>query len=139
VRPIYVLLGAVAILGLVSSVWLFRRNRLSTRVFILWMCLWVLMGIFAPFPALADRLVRLFSMEDRLVFLFMASIVVLLSISFYLSSRVNSLERKLARAIQAMAIMEFELREELTGDRATPEFPRTEVDRERNIDPTRSE
>lgn len=111
IRFIYVLVALVAVAALFLSVWLFRRNRLSTRVFMMWLVVWLAMGVFAAFPSLLDYLMRLVSMRDRLVFLFMSSIIVLFALVFYLSAVIANTSRRLDKLTQQIALLIYRLKE----------------------------
>lgn len=113
----YVVL-AVACVAIYFAVRLFRRQKLTIGVFLMWVGLWGGMGLFSLFPAALDYFMRLVTMGDRMVFVFMACIILLFTVVFSLSARVAGISRRLTTVTQQLAILSYRLGLESSDDRS---------------------
>ena len=66
----------------------FRRNKLSTRIFFMWLVIWLNIGIFALFPSLLDSVANFLNIGIRMNLIMMSAIFLLVVIIFYISSSV---------------------------------------------------
>ena len=104
------LVALVAVSVIYVAAGLARKGRFSIGAFVVWSLLWAAIGFFSLFPSLLDHVMRLLTMGNRMFFMTTSGILVLLLLVFYLSSRVLALERRLTKTIQAMAVIEYDLR-----------------------------
>lgn len=96
------------------AVRLFRRNRLATRIFLMWVAIWLAIGFFALFPSFLDKLMQLVVMENRQFFLTTSAIVLLYVLMFYITSTVSRTDRKMSKLTREIAILNFKLKNERT-------------------------
>jgi len=120
-RVISFLIALLAAVAIYVTARLFRKDKLTIRVFLMWMGLWFAMGFFALFPAVLDYLMRLVAMGDRLVFLFVASIIIVYIVVFYISSRISETDRKVSKLVQEIAILNYKMEEERTKEHVSRE------------------
>ncbi len=113
------------------SIWRILMNikgdRIGIRSGMIWICLWLCIGLFALFPDLLDKLMVIAQMESRMFFLLVVAVFILFAVVFNLVSRIDTLQRNLSKIVQEMAIMKtrnkggLEMSEGKTDDTATPE------------------
>lgn len=109
IRPVTVILAVFSVVAIFFSFKLFRKNKLGYQSFLLWLLVWLLMGIFSLFPKPLDLLTGFLSMGERLVFLFVFSIVILFVFVLYLFVRVTEVTRKVTRLVQEIGILRYKL------------------------------
>jgi hypothetical protein len=78
----------------------------------MWSFIWLAIGVFALFPALLDKLMRLVNMGDRSFFLTTGAILILFMIIFYISSSMSRMNRKISKLIREIAILNYKLDEQ---------------------------
>lgn len=98
----------LALAAIYIAVRRFRYGNLPTRLFLMWVILWLAMGFFAVFPAALDWLGGLVMMQNRMFFLFTTAIILLFVVVFYLSARLADVNRRLVRLSQHIAIGDHE-------------------------------
>jgi putative solute:sodium symporter small subunit len=99
----------LSIMGMASTVRIYRKDKLSTRLFAMWMVIWFAIGFFSLFPSALDRLRLLVNMGDRLFFLTTGAILLLYIIIFYVTSNLSKMSRKLNKLAQEIAILNHNL------------------------------
>ena len=98
-------IAIIAAFGFVNTLRMFKRDRLTARLLLMWLAVWFSIGFFALFPSLLDRLMRLAQMGDRPFFLTTGAIVLLYILMFYISSAVSRMNAKIGKLAQQIAIM----------------------------------
>lgn len=125
-RIVNLLVLLFALFAMAQTLRLFARNRSSMRATALWTVIWGAVGFFGLFPQLLDVIMGWTMMKDRMVFLFIVSILVLYAMMFGQSSQNAALKRQVLRLAQEVAILRLgtELAE---GDRESGDASRGEV------------
>ena len=103
-------LTIVSLLLVMLTIRQYQRHKLSTRIFLMWLGIWLGIGIFALFPSLLDQIVFFLNMTIRLNFFLILGIFALFMIVFYLSSNITSLSRRVSKLVQENAILEYKLK-----------------------------
>ena len=103
------LISIFAVFAIVITIRTFRKNRLSTRLFLMWLFIWSAIGFFALFPSLLDALMQVVNIGYRPFFLSTGAILILYVIIFYISSNVSSTNRKISKLVQEIAILNHKL------------------------------
>ena len=97
-----------------SAVRMFRMNKLSTRVFFIWLTIWIGIGFFSLFPSLLDTFMDLVSMKGRAIFLSVSAIVLICVILFYITADISRMESKISKLTREIAILNYKLDNALT-------------------------
>ncbi|OVE76427.1 hypothetical protein BVX97_00890 [bacterium E08(2017)] len=103
------LMTVISVLFVLLTVRSYRRNSLPTRIFFMWLVIWMGVGVFALFPSLLDGLMRLCNMTVRMNFILLAANAFLLVLVFYMSSGMAVMKRKLTKLSQEMGIITYKL------------------------------
>lgn len=101
---------AFAIIIMAKTVEMFRKDKLSTRLFILWLLTWFAVGFFALFPSMLDKIMKFLNMGDRPFFITIAAILVLYMMIFYITSNIARANRRISKLVQETAILEYKLK-----------------------------
>ena len=76
----------------------------------MWLFIWFVIGFFALFPFLLDRLMRFANMGNRLFFLTTGAILLLYIIIFYITSNMAKMNKKISDLVQEIAILNYGIR-----------------------------
>ena len=87
----------------------FRRDRKATRSTILWLSIWICVGVFGVFPQLLDLIMHATMMTNRMYFLFVISILILYALLFQKDSQITFLSRRIDRLTQEIGILNYRL------------------------------
>ena len=104
-----IIIAISALLAIFLTIRIFRKNRLSTRFFLIWLFIWFSIGFFALFPSVLDKLMKLANMGNRLFFLTSGAILILYIMIFYLTSTLSRMNRKISRLTIEIALINFNL------------------------------
>lgn len=86
-----------------------RRESMGIRSAIVWLLLWSGIGFFILFPSLLNSVMRLAQMENRMFFILVLAVFILFALVFNLSSRIDKVQRTLAKLVQEMAIRNYKI------------------------------
>ena len=103
-------IAILATLAVMKTVRIYRENRLSTRLFLMWLIIWFIIGFASLFPSTLDTLMRLANMGNRIFFLTTGAILILYMIIFYITSNISRTNRKISKLVQEIAILEYKLK-----------------------------
>ena len=109
-RVINLLICMFAISAFVQTIRSFSHRRRAIRSTILWLSIWLCIGVFGLFPHLVDLLMYSTMMTNRMYFLFVISILILYAFNFRQGSQNNDLARRLDRLTQEIAILQYQLK-----------------------------
>ena len=107
-RPINVIIPILVAYAIVLTLRLFARQRSSIRSTVLWILIWLSIGIFGAFPSLIDFVMMGAMMQNRMFFVFMVAILILFAMFFRQSSQNAEYKRQLNRLAQDVAVLRFE-------------------------------
>ncbi len=118
-RVINLLICMFAIVAFIQTIRSFSHRRRAVRSTILWLSIWLSIGIFGLYPRLVDLLMYSTMMTNRMYFLFVISILILYAFNFRQDSRNNELARRLDRLTQEIAILEHQLKRQKKSKKST--------------------
>lgn len=100
---------------IIRAIQIFRRGRIASRIFLLWVLIWASIGFFALFPSLLDNIMKFVNMGNRLFFLTTIAIIILFMVLFYVTSVLSRLTRRVSKSIQEIALLNYKL-EKIEGE-----------------------
>ena len=87
-----------------------RRKFLFTNV--VWLCFWSVIAVLAVVPhELSTKLASLFGFASNINAIIFIALAFLIMLSFYLSSRLDTMERKITELVRQLALDESKIRE----------------------------
>ena len=115
-----VVLVVVSIGTLATVLKRIQKAKLTIEDSIFWILLAMMFVVFALFPVVPDTLARLLGIYSTANFLFLFMIFILLMRMFSMSMRISTLEDKIRKLVQELALRDKEASAEGCGcDRAT--------------------
>lgn len=91
-----------------------QKAKLTIEDSIFWILLAMMFVVFALFPVVPDTLARLLGIYSTANFLFLFMIFILLMRMFSMSMRISTLEDKIRKLVQELALRDKDARDELT-------------------------
>lgn len=91
-----------------------QKAKLTIEDSIFWILLAMMFVVFALFPIVPDTLARLLGIYSTANFLFLFMIFILLMRMFSMSMRISTLEDKIRKLVQELALRDKDARDELT-------------------------
>jgi hypothetical protein len=70
-----------------------KRESIGIRSALIWIALWLSIGVFAIFPNLLNTAMRLAQMESRIFFILVLAVFILFALVFNLVSRMDTMQR----------------------------------------------
>lgn len=110
------IIAILSIFAIYLTIKTFKRDKLSTQLFLMWLFLWSAIGLFALFPSLLDSLMKFVKMGNRLFFLTTAAILILYVIIFYVSSTLSRMKIALSKLVQEISILNSKLEEKTQAE-----------------------
>ena len=108
-RPMSIVALIVASFGIIASFSLYIRKRIRILGLILWMIVWLSLGVVSIFPSIVYFIASLFSMVYGPYFIFAVSIMGLYLIVFLLYSALKRLEAQICHLAQSVALLNYSL------------------------------
>lgn len=94
----------------IVQLWIrFRRGRVGTSTFFVWVIIWVSFMVFAMFPSLLDWFMHLTMMTQRMNFAFVMAIFVLLVLVNRLFEVQKNQSRMIRRLSQKLTLLKYTL------------------------------
>ncbi len=109
-----VVLVVVSIGTLATVLKRIQKAKLTIEDSIFWILLAMMFVVFALFPIVPDTLARLLGIYSTANFLFLFMIFILLMRMFSMSMRISTLEDKIRKLVQELALRDKDARDELT-------------------------
>jgi len=110
-----VFLFAVSMLGAWRTLNKFQKELIGIRATMMWTGMWLIIGIGAIFPSIMGYFSKLAMMQNRMFFIMLVALLALFAMVFSLHSEKDALNRKLARLVQQVAMLEYKIKK---GDNA---------------------
>ena len=98
--------SCVAITRIVLDI---KREAIGFRSSLVWIALWVGIGIFSLFPSALNYAMRLAQMQNRMFFILVVAVFILFALVFNLTSRLDKMERNIAELVQQLAMVNYKL------------------------------
>ena len=110
------IIAFLAIFSIVATIRMFKKDKLSTRLLLMWLFIWFAIGFFALFPFTLNKLMKMINMGNRMFFLTSGSILILYLIIFYISSNLSKMNRHISKLTQEIALLNYKLDEKQKND-----------------------
>lgn len=107
ITPITVLFFVVGCLAILRIIRNFKREEIRIRSTILWISIWLVIGIGSIFPSGMDYFMRLAQMENREFFIVLTAVFVLFALIFELNSKYEKVLKDNAKIIQEITILNY--------------------------------
>lgn len=85
----------------------FKQETMSLRSTFLWILMWAAIGIGSIFPSITDYFMGLAQMGNRMVFILLTAVFVLLILIFNLSSRLEKTQRDNMLMAQELTVLQY--------------------------------
>ena len=108
-KTAFIIICIVGIIAIFRIWYLFRNERTTIKNAIFWTVLWIVVGIGILVPDSIDFAMKIFRMENRLFFISIFGLLILLIIVYNLSISQKRNERIIAKLVQETAILNYKL------------------------------
>lgn len=109
IKTAFIIIFIVGILAIFRIWHLFKNERTTIKNAIFWTVLWIVVGIGILVPDSIDFAMKIFRMENRLFFISIFGLLILLIIVYNLSISQKRNERIIAKLVQETAILNYKL------------------------------
>ena len=84
-----------------------RRETIGLRSAIIWMLIWIGIGVCSLFPVIIDYFVRLVQMESRILFVLLLAELIIFALIFNLASRLDKVQKNISLVVQELGILRY--------------------------------
>jgi hypothetical protein len=105
---LFLLLSCLAIWKIALNL---KRESIGIRSALIWIVLWLSIGVFAIFPDLLNSAMRLAQMESRIFFVLVLAVFILFALVFNLVSRMDTMQRDMSKLVQEIALINSKIEE----------------------------
>lgn len=105
---LFLLLSCLAIWKIALNL---KRESIGIRSALIWIVLWLSIGVFAIFPDLLNSAMRLAQMESRIFFVLVLAAFILFALVFNLVSRMDTMQRNMSKLVQEIALINSKIEE----------------------------
>ncbi|HDQ41911.1 MAG TPA: DUF2304 domain-containing protein [Desulfonatronum sp.] len=85
-----------------------RRDQVGIRYAVMWISMWLVIGVTSLFPDLLNILAQAAGMH-RIFFIIIITLFLLIALIFNLMSRINTLEVRQARLVRALSLLQHRI------------------------------
>lgn len=117
ITTLTVLFFIVSCLALWRTVVNLKREAIGIRSALIWIVLWLSIGVFAIFPDLLNSAMRLAQMESRIFFILVLAVFILFALVFNLVSRIDTMQRNMSKLVQEIALINSKIEETSKKDK----------------------
>ncbi len=114
-RPITILILPLTICLLLIAVLLFKRNKISLQTFLFWELIWIITGVVFVFPDIINVFSRFLGFNNRMLFVFTISILLLLVMAFVNFAKNKQNELMLIKLIQHVSLLASDIEDQKEG------------------------
>ena len=128
IKPAFVIIlfsGFLAILRIWS---LFKKEKTTIKNAILWTILWIIIGIGVLVPSSVELVMKAVKMENRLFFISIMGIFIILIIVYALSINQKKTERTVSKLIQEISILNYKFDNNITSREQDDEKQKIHLD-----------
>ena len=86
-----------------------KDDKISIRSALVWVFIWIAIGLSSIFPSVMDYFMQAAQMLDRMIFVLLLSVFILFALLFNLVSKIEKLQRDNAKITRELAILKFNL------------------------------
>lgn len=83
----------------------FRHDEIGLPTLLIWITLWSSIGICALFPAITEYFINLVDVGRRIVFALLVAVLILFSLVYHLSFKIEHLRRNMITLTQELALL----------------------------------
>ena len=109
IKIAFIIIFFVGISTILRIWYLFKNEKISIKNAIFWTVLWIIVGIGILVPDSIDLAMKIFGMENRLFFISIFGIFILLIGGYNLSISQKKTERTVAKLVQEITILNYKL------------------------------
>ncbi len=109
ITSITIFFAIVSLLLICFTLSSLKKEKMGIRSGFVWIIMWLSIGFFSLFPSLLDKAMQLAQMENRMFFILLIAIFILFSLVFNMATRIDKMERNIARLVQTITIKEYEI------------------------------
>jgi hypothetical protein len=109
ITPIGILFFIIACIALWRVLRKFKHETMSIRSTVLWLTMWAVVGFSSIFPETLDYFVTLTRMGNRMLFILVISVFILLIMIFNLSSKLEKIQRDNMLMAQELSILRYRI------------------------------
>lgn len=109
IKTVFVIVFIIGLLAIFRIWYFFKNERTTIKNAIFWTVLWIIVGIGILVPNSINLVMKIFMMENRLFFISIVGILIILVIVYDLSLSQKRTERIVAKLVQEMAILNYKL------------------------------
>lgn len=128
IRAIFIVILLCGIIVVSRSWYLFKNERTTIKNTLFWTLLWIIIGIGILIPKSLDFAMKILKMENRLFFISLIGLLVLLIVVYNLSISQKKSERTISKLIQEIAILSYKLDQNINPKEQDDEKQRIHLD-----------
>lgn len=128
IKTAFIIIFLIGIIAILRVWYLFKKEKTTIKNAIFWTVMWIIVGIGILVPSSIDLAMKIFRMENRLFFISIFGILILLIIVYNLSISQKKSERIVAKLVQEMAILNYKLDENINPKEQDDEKQRIHPD-----------
>lgn len=111
ITTLTILFFIVSCLALWRTVVNLKHEAIGIRSALIWIGLWLSIGVFSIFPNLLNSLMHIAQMETRIIFILVIAVFILLALIFNLVSRMDTMQRNMSKLVQEIALINSKIDE----------------------------
>lgn len=109
ITPVSVFLVVFSVCMIMLILSQIKRETIGLRSALVWLCLMTGIGFFSLFPNSLNWIIRFSQMEERILFVLLAAVFVLLAFVFNLSTKYDRMQRNWAKTVQELALLTYRI------------------------------
>ncbi len=123
IKTAFIIILFISGLAIFRTWYLFKKEKATIKNAIFWTVLWIIVCIGVLLPKSLDFVMKLVMMENRLFFISVMGIFILLIITYNLSIAQKKTERAVSKIVQELAILnhKMDLQSKASPDLSTKE------------------
>ena len=106
-----IIIAALSCLQIIRIISKTRRDAIGIRPALIWILMWIAIGLGSLFPSAVDYFMQAAQMRDRMFFILLLSVLILFALVFNLASGHEKLQRDVSKLIQEVAILRYNMSE----------------------------
>jgi len=88
-----------------------RHEKIGIRSAVIWIILWLVIGVGGIFPVVTYGLVELAQMNNSLYFIIIVAVLILFALVFNLTSQIDQLKNSMGKIVQEISLLRTSLDE----------------------------
>lgn len=121
ITPLTIFFAVFAVFMIIGILSRIKRETIGLGSAMTWLCLMAGIGFFSLFPGLLDWFIRFSHMKERMMFVLLTAVFILLALIFNLSAKFDRMRRNWAKTVQELALINYRLEKKGKGEKDRPE------------------